>query len=127
MKQDAWLRCHVRMSEFFGGSAPCIVPDNLKVGVTKHPREGEVVLNDAYQQMIAHYSAAPSLGVAAEVVSDAVHLALDGFFSLACTGDLHGKFSFAFMVRRRLSGRRCFAALQSDYRLIILSIAMHGP
>ena len=58
MKQDTWLRCHVRMFEFFGGSAPCIVPDNLKVGVAKHPKEGEIVLNDSYQQMAAHYSAA---------------------------------------------------------------------
>ena len=29
-------------------SVPRIVPDNLKTGVVKHPREGEVVLNDAY-------------------------------------------------------------------------------
>jgi hypothetical protein len=37
---------------------PRIVPDNLKTGVIKHPREGEVVLNDAYREMAAHYSAA---------------------------------------------------------------------
>lgn len=58
MKQDTWLRCHVRMFEFLGGSTPCIVSDNLKTGVVRHPREGEVVLNDAYQQMAAHYSSA---------------------------------------------------------------------
>ena len=58
MKQDTWLRAHVAMFEAFNGSVPRIVPDNLKTGVIKHPREGEVVLNDAYREMAAHYSAA---------------------------------------------------------------------
>ena len=58
MKQDTWLRAHVAMFEAFGGSVPRIVPDNLKTGVVKHPREGEVVLNDAYRELAAHYSAA---------------------------------------------------------------------
>ena len=49
MKQDTWLRAHVAMFQFFGGSVPRIVPDNLKTGVIKHPREGEVVLNDVYR------------------------------------------------------------------------------
>lgn len=34
------------------------MPDNLQTGVISHPREGEVVLNDAYREMAAHYSAA---------------------------------------------------------------------
>jgi transposase len=46
------------MFAFFGGSVPRLVPDNLKTGVISHPREGEVVLNDAYREMAAHYSAA---------------------------------------------------------------------
>lgn len=58
MKQDTWLLCHVHMFEYFGASVPVIVPDNLKTGVTAHPREGEVVLNDAYREMAAHYGAA---------------------------------------------------------------------
>jgi transposase len=58
MKQDTWLRAHVAMFEAFTGSVPRIVPDNLKTGVIKDPREGEVVLNDAYREMAAHYSAA---------------------------------------------------------------------
>jgi len=58
MKQDTWLRAHVAMFEAFGGSSPRIVPDNLKTGVLKHPREGEIVLNDAYREMAAHYRAA---------------------------------------------------------------------
>lgn len=58
MKQDAWLRAHTAMFDWFGGSVPRIVPDNLKTGVIKHPAEGEVVLNDAYRELAAHYSAA---------------------------------------------------------------------
>ena len=58
MRQDTWLRAHVTMFDRFGGSVPRIVPDNLKTGVIKHPAEGEVVLNDAYRELVAHYSAA---------------------------------------------------------------------
>lgn len=58
MKQNTWLRAHVATFEAFGGTVPRIVPDNLKTGVIKHPREGEIVLNDAYREMAAHYSAA---------------------------------------------------------------------
>ncbi|WP_026551086.1 IS21 family transposase [Arthrobacter sp. Br18] len=58
MRQESWLRAHVAMFASFGGTVPRLVPDNLKTGVISHPREGEVVLNDAYREMAAHYSAA---------------------------------------------------------------------
>jgi len=58
MGQNSWLRAHVAMYEWFGGSTPRLVRDNLKTGVIKHPREGEIVLNDAYRSMAEHYSAA---------------------------------------------------------------------
>lgn len=58
MKQDTWLRAHVHAFEYFGGATPCIVPDNAKVAVTKHPKEGEVEITRAYQEMAAHYGAA---------------------------------------------------------------------
>ncbi|AMS05920.1 IS21 family transposase [Acidipropionibacterium acidipropionici] len=58
MRQPTWLRAHVAMFEFFGGSVPRIVCDNLKTGVISHPRDGEIVLNDAYRELAAHYSAA---------------------------------------------------------------------
>lgn len=35
-----------------------IVPDNLKAGVARHPKHGEVVLNSAYEEMAAHYGCA---------------------------------------------------------------------
>ena len=58
MKQDTWLLCHVHMFEFFGGSVPIIVCDNLKTGVVTHPKEGEIYLTPAYEEMAAHYGAA---------------------------------------------------------------------
>ncbi|GAB3129012.1 IS21 family transposase [Glaciibacter psychrotolerans] len=58
MRQESWLRAHTAMFAFYGGSVPRLVPDNLKTGVISHPKEGEVVLNDAYREMAVHYSAA---------------------------------------------------------------------
>lgn len=58
MKQDTWLLCHVHMFDFFGAAVPRIIPDNCKTAIVRHPREGEVVLNDAYREMAAHYGAA---------------------------------------------------------------------
>ncbi len=66
MRQDTWLRANAAMFGWFGGSVPRIVPDNLKTGVIKHPAEGEVVLNDAYRELAAHYSAAVLPGEARE-------------------------------------------------------------
>lgn len=58
MRQNTWLRAHVTMFNFFGGSVPRIVCDNLKTGVIHRPREGEIVLNEAYREMASHYSGA---------------------------------------------------------------------
>lgn len=51
MKQRTWLRCHVHMCEYWGGVSERTVCDNLRTGVIKHPREGEIVLNDAYEAL----------------------------------------------------------------------------
>lgn len=48
----------MRRASIFFASVPRIACDNLKTGVITHPREGEIVLNDAYREMAAHYSAA---------------------------------------------------------------------
>lgn len=58
MRQNTWLLCHVHAYEFFGGVAVRCVCDNLKTGVTSHPREGEIVLNDAYEALGRHYMCA---------------------------------------------------------------------
>lgn len=55
MGERTWLRCHVHMYEFWGGVPRRTVCDNLKTGVVRHPREGEVVLNDAYEALGEHY------------------------------------------------------------------------
>ena len=58
MGQDAWPRCHARAFAHMGGSTPCIAPDDLKAGVTGHPREGEVEPSEAHREMAAHYGSA---------------------------------------------------------------------
>jgi len=58
MKQDTWLRCHVHMFEFFEGVTIRTVCDNLKTGVIKHPREGDIVLNESYEALGSHYMTA---------------------------------------------------------------------
>lgn len=55
MKMDTWLRCHIRFFEFIGGVPVCTVCDNLKTGVVKHPKEGEIILTDAYEALGSHY------------------------------------------------------------------------
>lgn len=57
-KERTWLRCHIHMYEFFGGIPKRTVCDNLKTGVIRHPREGEVVLNNAYEALGNHYMTA---------------------------------------------------------------------
>lgn len=55
MKMESWIRYHIKMFEYFGGSARVLTPDNLKTGITKHSRE-EVIVNPTYQDMADHYS-----------------------------------------------------------------------
>lgn len=55
MKMDTWLRCHVHMYDYFGGVPTRTVCDNLRTGVVKHPKEGEVILTDAYESLGTHY------------------------------------------------------------------------
>lgn len=58
MKMDTFIRCHIRMYEYFGGVATRLVCDNLKTGVVKHPREGEIVLTADYEALGQHYMTA---------------------------------------------------------------------
>jgi transposase len=55
MKQNTWMKCNVKMFEYFGGSTVRITCDNLKTGVISHPREGEIVLNEKYEDFGNHY------------------------------------------------------------------------
>lgn len=58
MKEIAWIQCHVNMWAFFGGSTRRLIPDNLKTGVIRHPKEGDIILNDAYEDLAIYYSTA---------------------------------------------------------------------
>lgn len=53
-KSEDFLSSHVRMAEFFGGSAQVVSPDNLKSAVTKAHRY-DPVLNPAYTKLASHY------------------------------------------------------------------------
>ena len=55
MKQDSWLKCHINAYNYFGGVAIRLVCDNLKTGIISHPKEGEIVLNEAYESLARHY------------------------------------------------------------------------
>ena len=55
MKQNTWLNCHVNMYNYFGGSTIRLICDNLKTGVISHPREGDIILNDKYEDLGNHY------------------------------------------------------------------------
>ena len=58
MKMDTFLRCHIRMYEYFGGVTTRLVCDNLKTGVVSHPKEGEIVLTANYEALGEHYMTA---------------------------------------------------------------------
>ena len=51
MKQENWINAHINMFEYFGGTTPLLIPDNLKTGVIKHPKNDDVILNKSYQEM----------------------------------------------------------------------------
>ena len=58
MKEEAWIKCHVHMFEYFNGITRFLIPDNLRAGVTSHPKEGDVILNRYYEEMADHYGIA---------------------------------------------------------------------
>lgn len=52
-----WIGSHIRAFSYFKAVPACIVPDNLKSGVTT-PCRYEPTLNATYQEMAAHYGVA---------------------------------------------------------------------
>ncbi|MBE9080103.1 IS21 family transposase [Romeria aff. gracilis LEGE 07310] len=52
-----WIGAHQRALAFFGGVPKCIVPDNLKSGVSD-PCRYEPGVNRSYQDFAAHYGVA---------------------------------------------------------------------
>lgn len=55
MKQDTWIKCNIHMFEYFSGSTVRVKCDNLKTGVISHPREGDIILNEKYEEFGNHY------------------------------------------------------------------------
>ena len=43
------------MYRYFGGVSVCTVCDNLKTGVIKHPKEGDIILQGDYERLGEHY------------------------------------------------------------------------
>lgn len=58
MKEEQWINAHIHLFHFLQGSPKLIVCDNLKTGVIKHPKQGEIILNAAYQEMADYYHCA---------------------------------------------------------------------
>lgn len=58
MKEESWINAHIHMFDYFNGITRFLIPDNLKTGVTKHPKDEEAVLNQRYQEMADHYGIA---------------------------------------------------------------------
>ena len=55
MKLDTWIDCHIKMFQYFDGSAQLLIPDNLKTAVTKHVKDS-IILNQTYEDMASYYS-----------------------------------------------------------------------
>jgi len=53
----SWIGSHIRALNFLGGVPACLVPDNLKSGVTKACRY-EPDINPTYQALASHYGIA---------------------------------------------------------------------
>lgn len=58
MRMESFLRCHINMYEYFGGVPTRTVCDNLKTGVVKHPKDGDIVLTQDYEALGFHYMTA---------------------------------------------------------------------
>jgi transposase len=57
-KQQAWIRAHVNMLEFFGGVPMILVPDNCKTAVVRNGGWNDQKLNTVYHEMAEHYGTA---------------------------------------------------------------------
>lgn len=57
MGEESWIKAHVDMFAFFGGSTPLLVPDNCKTGVLRNTLD-DLVINEQYRRMAEHYGCA---------------------------------------------------------------------
>jgi transposase len=54
MDSESWLLAHIHTFEFFGGTVPIVVPDNLKTGITRNTYD-ELVVNESYRRLAEYY------------------------------------------------------------------------
>jgi transposase len=54
-KLESWISLHTKMLEYFGGVPKCVVPDNLKAGVSRACKY-EPDTNPIYLQWAEHYN-----------------------------------------------------------------------
>lgn len=57
-KQKAWLKAHVDMYRYFGGSSKILVPDNCKTAVVHNNNWYTPKLNTSYHELATHYGTA---------------------------------------------------------------------
>lgn len=58
MKEEDWINAHIGMYEYFGASTRILIPDNLKVGVLRHGKYEDPIINASYQELADHYQTA---------------------------------------------------------------------
>lgn len=58
MDMENWIRVHVNMFQYFGGSAVMLVPDNLKTGVDHAGDWYTPQINRTYRELAEHYNTA---------------------------------------------------------------------
>jgi len=57
MTSQSWLKGHIHTFHYLKGVPEILVPDNLKVGVTKSDY-AEPILNEAYRELADYYQTA---------------------------------------------------------------------
>ncbi len=98
MKMDTWMRYHIRMYESFGDVPVRTVCDNLKTGVVKHPKEGEIILTDAYESLGLHYVTAITLAAVRKPKQKAAVEGTVGDIATAIIANLRNKKYYDFVV-----------------------------
>ena len=87
MNMDAWIECHIKAFQFFGGVPRLLVLDNLKTGVNEHKKYEDPILNKSYQEMADHYDIA---AIPARVKAPKDKAAVEGSVN-ACANSIIGK------------------------------------
>lgn len=58
MKEASWIRAHMHLMDFLGGSARLLMSDILRTGIISHRKHEDPIANRAYQDFADHYGMA---------------------------------------------------------------------